>query len=224
MLKKNNVWENLGRMCKTIDEMIAEYNQNGTITNYVEKRREINVEVIEAAVGIVFEPDKKGGFKGKLGIKPSNEELLEIQSHLNKLFDIESKMTSGDDQDAIPGPNYVKLSKDAKIKDIYAGLIGNYGLINRNVGCGDVIALAAVGDTLRKKYRKRNAIIIGSVILATVAGGTVAYVLVKKHNKKDEVVTSNDTTSLPEPEVIDMDTDIVDLDDGEIVDLDEEAV
>ena len=133
-------------------------------------------------------------------------------------------MTSGDDQDAIPGPNYVKLSKDAKIKDIYAGLIGNYGLINRNVGCGDVIALAAVGDTLRKKYRKRNAIIIGSVILATVAGGTVAYVLVKKHNKKDEVVTSNDTTSLPEPEVIDMDTDIVDLDDGEIVDLDEEAV
>ncbi len=214
-MKKTN--ENLELITKRVDEIVAEYQNNGTITNYAEKRREINVAVIETAVGIEFKPAKKGGFKGHLGKKASNQDLLAIQLQLNRLFDIEANMTSGDDQDAIPGPNYVQLSKDAKIKDIYAGLIGNYGLINRNVGCGDVIALAAVGDTLRKKYFKRNAIIVGSIVLATVAGGTIAYIVVK-HNKKNEVVTSNDdSTTLPEPEIID-------LDDGEIVDLDDEVI
>ncbi len=210
-MKKNN--ENLALIAKRVEEIVAEYNEKGTITDYVGKRREINLAVIEAAVGIEFKEAKKGGYTGKLAEKPSNQDLLNIQLQLNRLFDIESTMTNND-QDAIPGPNYVAISKDAKIQDIYNGLIGDYGLINRNVGCGDVIALAAVGDTLRKKCFKRNAIIIGSIVLVAAAGGTVAYFIVK-NNKKDEVVTSTD--ELPEPE-------IVDLDDGNIVDLDDEIV
>ena len=207
---------------ETLQQQVAarQIDENG----YNERRVEINVLLIEIALGAEFTEKKDGSFAVKFNKPlPTKEECAMAYTVIDTFVkSVESGDAEEDDDMQIPlniGNQLPAVEKiSAKVlKNIIFGGDGTTSILQLRLNGNDFIELSVWGEKLHKKKIFWTWLIVGASSAVVIGGGITAGVIIAKHCKKAEKEdTVAEIETIETTEDIDDIPDTVEIDDIEV--------
>lgn len=225
---KNKVDERIENLRKIMLMEIGGNVDKLSSSEYHQKRKQLNEELIAILIGAEFKDGQKLVMKYSLPTKKQLNTIIVMMNtfidtvenpFLMKIMNPETAEKSDNEEDNeddidIPdrdddyelknsGYNITMRDKVSKkdMKNIIFGLEGENPITNYYLNMNDIMILAAMGETLRKKIIRNRCIIIGGVTFAIAAGVTTGLLIYNhKKKEKEEDVQIDSESEIPEIE------------------------
>lgn len=196
-----NVIEDIRKMAEIQIPAAIQSKDGISIDSYHELRMTMNILIISALLGAEFVPNKK---KNEMKMKsnhmlPTKEEIAVISSILDKFineveepfFEIAEESISDPDMEipCVGGgmiPTKIEKTNKKKVRNVMLGYEGNSAISEDYFTAADCIAIAALGEQLRRKQNIQRALIIGGIVI--VATAAVAGICYYNEKKRDEEI------------------------------------